>query len=781
MSRSIKLTLLAVLAAPALFGATNIDVSSNVTVPAVKKFGLNLGWANNYDSGQIMKNLVFRNPGFEGQIYRSIVRCVTGTATGFVDENPTTHWPTGFWNGASFEVIVGGAKGRTGTISTSTAPSGGSGTQFQFADSGVAPAAGDYILLRKSEPGGATAGWQPSVTGGGTVTDETSDLAPDTQGSQAVRLTALSGGQTARIQAFFDGSVAGPFIQLNGTFRLSFKAKGAGGTRSLGVFAGRGAPANEVFVNQNISLTAAWSTYTIDFAATESGSSRGSCQLSFTAVNPSAVLLDDVSIVQLNGDPANPTAFRDPVVGALKQFNPGILRYWVEDLGDSLDNEIAAPFARQRANYSSRFLVHEDLLYGLYEFLELCDLVGAEPWYVVPTTFSGSEMTNLLEYLGGSAGTPYGAKRAARGRTAPWTDAFSTIHLEFGNEAWNNADYYGATISDPRSYGTRGSELFGLAKASPYYNAAEYDLVLGGQAAYPARNVAIHGASANHDSLAVAPYFGGNIDSFSTNEELFGPLFAEPELLSQTGYMRQNLNNMQASARPVPLSVYEVNLHTTNGSISQAALDSFTPSVGAGLAVADHMLMMLRDLGIRNQCLFSLTQLAFARTDGKYVLLWSVVRDMGVTDRKRPQFLAVMLANETAAGDLVQTTLSGDNPTWNQPLVNGIQYNNAHLLQSYAFAGGGRRSVIVFNLDRSNALQVTFSGPNAPSGAATIKRLTAAAITASNESAENVAVTAENVTSFDPAQPLTLAPFSMTVISSGQLGPLRIRAVKHGS
>jgi len=159
----------------------------------------------------------------------------------------------------------------------------------------------------------------------------------------------------------------------------------------------------------------------------------------------------------------------------------------------------------------------------------------------------------------------------------------------------------------------------------------------------------------------------------------------------------------------------------------------------------------------------------------------SVVRDMGLTDRKRPQFLAVKLANETAAGDLVQTTLSGDNPTWNQPLVNGIQYNNAHLLQSYAFAGGGRRSVIVFNLDRSNALQVTFSGPNAPSGAATIKRLTAAAITASNESAENVAVATENVTSFDPAQPLTLAPFSMTVISSGQLGPLRIRAVKHGS
>jgi hypothetical protein len=688
MSRSLNLAVLAFLST-SLFGATNIDVSSRVAVPAVKRFGLNLGWATSHDSGQIMKNLVFRNPGFEGQLYRSFVRCATGTPNGFVDDNPAAHWPSGFWDGAPFEVIVGGAKGRTGTIRTSTAPSGGSGTQFQFADSGAAPIAGDSIVLRKSDSGGATAGWQPAATGGATVTDETTDLAPDTQGRQAVRLTSLAGGQTARISAFFDTSVAGPFLQLNGTFRLSFKAKGAGGNNSLAVFLGRSAPASLVFVNQTVSLTSAWSTYTIDFAATEGGTSRGSCQLAFAALNPSAVLLDDVSVLQLNGDSANPTAFRDPVVRALKQFNPGILRYWVEDLGDSLDDEIAPPFARQRANYSSQILVHQDLLYGLHEFLELCDLLHAEPWYIVPTTFSAQEMTNLLEYLGGPVSTTYGAKRASRGRSAPWTDVFPTIHLELGNEAWNNADYSGGTISDPLSFGARGSELFGLAKASPYYSAAKYNLVLGSQAALPARSVAMHEASAHHDSLAVAPYFGGNIDSFGTNEELFGPLFAEPEMLSQTGYMRQNLINMQASARPVPLSVYEVNLHTTNGSISQTALDSFTPSVGAGIAVADHMLMMLRDLGIRNQCLHSLTQLAFARTDGKYVLLWSVVRDMGVTDRKRPQFLAVKLANETAAGDLVQTTLSGDNPRWNQPLVNGIQYDNAHLIQSYAFAGVG--------------------------------------------------------------------------------------------
>jgi hypothetical protein len=755
----------------AAYGATTIDVSTRVAVPAVKRFGINLGWMNNYDSGQIMKNLIFRNPGFEGQISQSIVRCVSGTATGCIDENANAHWPTGFWNGASYEVIVGVAKGRAGTVSTSTAPSGGNGTQYQFADSGVAPANGDYILLRKSASGGSTSGWLPN----GSVTDETLDLAPDTPGHQAVRLTATGVGQTANIAAVFDAGAGGPFIQLNGMFRISFKAKGVGGGNNLNVFVGRGGTANVVYVNQNLALSGSWSTYNIDFSASESGTSVGPVTLRFTATNPSAALLDDVSLVQTNGDITNTTAFRDPVVNALKSFNPGILRYWVEDLGDSLDNEIAPPFARARSDYSSQNINREDAMYGLHEFLELCELLRAEPWYIVPTTFTTQEMSNLLEYLGGGAGTPYGARRVARGRTAPWTDAFSTIHLEFGNEAWNQANYYGGTIgaSDPPSYGARGSEMFGVAKSSPYYSSSKYDLILGGQASFPGRNTGIHNASSNHDSLAVAPYFGGNIDSYGTNEDLFGPLFAEPEMLEQTGYMRQNYNNMQASSRPVPLSIYEVNLHTTTGSITQAVLDTFTPSIGAGIAVADHMLMMLRDLNIRNQVLYSLTQFANSRLgpNASYVLLWGTVRDMGVTDRRRPQFLAVRLANEAVGGDLVQATQSGDNPTWNQSLVNGIQYNNAHFIQSFAFVNGNHRAVIVFNLHRTSNLDVTFTGLYAPSGPVTMRRLSANAITDTNESAENVTIQTTNFTSFDPTQPLTLPPFSMTVLTAGDTAP----------
>ncbi len=254
-------------------GLTTVNVSNTLVTSSVKRFGINLGWANNYDSGQIMKQLVFSNPGFEGQLYRSIVRCVSGTATSFVDENPYAAWPTGFWNGATYEVIWGTAKGRTGTIATSTAPSGGNGTSYQFADSGTAPAAGDYLILRKTQTSGATTGWLLYTSGGGTVTDETSDLPPDTLGRQAVRMTSTGSGQFATLFAVFDGSVSGSFIQLNGNYRVGFKAKGVGGANSLNVSLRRQSPANSTFINQNVALSG-YGSYGPQTAAVLGGQAR---------------------------------------------------------------------------------------------------------------------------------------------------------------------------------------------------------------------------------------------------------------------------------------------------------------------------------------------------------------------------------------------------------------------------------------------------------------------------------------------------------------------------
>jgi hypothetical protein len=765
-SRSLLILLLAGLAGAR--AATTIDVSDTPRIASLKRLGINLGWLNNYDSGQIMKELLFRNPGFEGQINQSIVRVGTtqGTATAFVDENPFAQWPTGFWNGATYEVIRGAALGRAGSVVSSTAPSGGLGTSYTVAENGTVFGAGDYLILRKSATGGATSGWSTNVSGGGAISTEVADLPPGTLGRQCVRLSATGAGQNATLMGNFESSVAGQFIQVNGGFQLRFKARGAGGANRLSVQLSRGSPANLAYLSQSVVLSTSWQDYTLSFNATEDGSARGTVQALFSPANQSEVLLDDVSLAQsTGGDATNTTRFRDAVVAALRELRPGVLRSYVEVLGDSLDNQLAQPFGRQRAAYSSQLYTRDSISYGPHEFLELCELIGAEPWYVMPSVLSTQEMSNLVEYLAGPETSPYGARRAALGHPAPWTDVFTRIHLEFGNEAWNNATYYGGTISDAPSYGARGSAIFGVAKASPYYAAAKFDLVLGGQADVPARNIAIHNASTNHDTLAVAPYIGGNTTSYATDEELYGPLFAETEQVDQAGYMRQNYLNQQGSSRPVPLALYEVNLHTTNASsIPQERLNAFTPSLGAGLAVADHMLMMLRDLGVQNQLLYGLTQYANNRSDGKYVLLWGAVRDMGVTNRRRPQFLAVQLANEALAGRLVTTAHSGDNPVWDQPLTNGVQASGLHELRSYASASGTMRSLIVFNLSRTQARAVNFTGVNAPHGTVTLRRLGGSALTSTNENDQSVAISQQSLFSFDPVSGVSLPAYSMSLL-----------------
>ena len=141
---------------------------------------------------------------------------------------------------------------------------------------------------------------------------------------------------------------------------------------------------------------------------------------------------------------------------------------------------------------------------------------------------------------------------------------------------------------------------------------------------------------------------------------------------------------------------------------------------------------------------------------------------------KRPQFFALQLANSAILPTMLATTVSGANPTWNQPQStnDSIQLANAHYLQSFAFTNGTQNTVVVFNLSRSGSLPVTFSGANAPSGNVVISHLTSTNPTDNNEglftnSPVVTASTQTNVNNFNPATPYSLPPYSMTVFSTG--------------
>ena len=747
--------------------ATNIQVTSAVQQSSVKRLGINLGDQTYWDSGQIMKNLIFKNPGFEGGKYRSVMICNTVTANSCTDDNQYSPQPTGFWTGATYSLLSGNSVGVTGTVVSSTknpTSCSGCGQIIQF-DKNVNAAVGDYFVVTQAFPGSGDAGWWDNVSGGGTITTETTDISPNSPGKQAVLMTGSAKGQSAILTQYFDNESGLSFIQLNGAFEVTFRAKGMGGTNKLNINVERLMPSGvATYLNQTLTLTNTWQDYRLTFTANETGSASGTVQLVF-GTSGSNVELDDVSLDQTNSSASNPTAFRDDVVNALKELNPGTIRMMAAGaaLGSDLPNQLQVPFARYREGFSTGSTSEASIAYGIHEFLQLCQTVGADPWITIPTATTPQEMTDFIQYLTGTGSDQWSALRISRGQSQPWTTVFNKIHIEFGNETWNGS-FRGESMNY-NAYPQLANKIFGAARQTPGFKASSFDLVLDGMSASPGYNQILLKTSNQHDSMDIAPYllYSANNEAQAT---MFGALLAEPELFeSAAGQVGKNMATVTAAPTPTYLNVYETNLGTMVGGITQAQLNLLAPSIGAGLAHTDHMLQMMR-LGIQYQNAFSISQFEFKRSDGSNVPMWGTVVDMGTTNRRRPQFLTQALANSVIGGTMLQTVHTGANPTWNQPMSSdNVVLSNAHCLQSFAFLNGNTASVVIFNLNQTAALPVTFSGVNAPSGSVQMSQITSANITDNNETADNVQTTTQTLSGFSPATGLSLPPFSMTVLS----------------
>lgn len=744
----------------------------------VQRFGINLSGQTYYDSGQMLRNLVARNPGFEGETWQSILRCKQVTRNTCTDENPYAVWPEGFLAGAQIEVISGSASGERGKVVASSAARDGHGVTLTMTGLAKPLGAGDFVLVRMEKPGGTDAGWWTSVHGGATLATERKDLSPRTPGRQALRIDASKPGASAAVASYFDTLAGHSFVRLHGVYVLRFRAKPLTERVRFGVRLERLDTTHGLatFLNRTIELKPGWNDYALEIPANDAAHAAGNVALTFE-LREAAALLDDVELSSAARPPANPTAFRDEVVAALRELHPGVLRYMDNgpSFGSSLDNLLAPQFARERAGASTQQTTQEDVAIGLAEFLTLCEAVHADPWITLPAGFSPSEAARLIEYLSGPATTAYGGRRAAGGHARPWTASFGTIHLELGNEQWNARSFAGAAINDPKAYAQRAAEVFHAARTSPYFDRARFDLVMGSWLAVPwwtEQELAAAGGAA--DTVAVAPYLFSEFNSAPNIEGTFGPMFAQPEAMDSrdAGLMQQQARAARTAAHPARLAVYETNLGTAAGSVPQSAIDVTVPSLGAGLAVADHILLMLRDAGVTTQSLFALPEYRndFVSSTGakETTPLWGAVVDMGgATERRRPSFLALAMINRAILPTVLPTRIEGASPTWNQPLSpnDKIALDGAHELQSFAFADGPHRSLIVFNLSRDHARSIATRSRAAPAGSVRIEMLTAAHITDSNEQRDLVHPAARTEAHFNLAAPYLLPPFSMTVFS----------------
>ena len=155
-------------------------VTNEVILKGVTRLGVNLGEQNFYDSGQMLRNLLGRNPEFAPMRYRTIFHCQRGGQGRCVDARTGIQFAPDFWRGASYEVLEGAAAGERGTVKASAAEAGGYVLSLEAAvGSGAEPIGdGDWLAVEKTVSDDAAAGWWPVVRGGARIEREATDLPP---------------------------------------------------------------------------------------------------------------------------------------------------------------------------------------------------------------------------------------------------------------------------------------------------------------------------------------------------------------------------------------------------------------------------------------------------------------------------------------------------------------------------------------------------------------------------------------------------------------------------
>jgi len=722
---------------------------------------------------------------FEGTSYR---QCHFGPVQ---DERGATTWFSGRWGswdeilkGARFTILSGPAKGTTGTIAdiaTRKAMHQRQSKDFRYFVFDRAVPAGPPNTGLLVETFRLRDGQFRPLDGYWTSKSNRIAVGDVPPGSFGCAAACLDPGDGKKAHLRFSTHYQ-RYGETNGTWHARFWAKATTGEPRLTVACDR-----DYGESKAVPLTPEWKRHEITLVADkvpEPKGGRDNPHLLFRfEVAGGAMLLDDVEL-WMEGD-ANPTAFRDDCVEMLRRFRPGVLRK-LQMGGSTLDNTLAPPLRSH--TYSSRqgdkagpYQRHSSDPYSLHQMYELCEHLGCEPWYCLPGTLNHDEMKRFMEYLGAPPDVGYGKRRAELGHPKPWTEVFDRIHVEFGNEAWNNAGPYQCGGFNGADY---WHDLIAVGKSSPHYD-KRILFHAAGQAANSWLNGGLVKRVPNADRFSVAPYIlhhfsKAQAQALDTDDKLFRWAFAYPVWRSrdEAGAMFQN-HQLTAKAGQ-EMSIYEVNHHITGGDGPLEPRNRIVASIGGGLNVANNMLLMLKEHGLRTQCLFALAQHSYNARNVGPVRLWGTALCMRKgKERYRPTFLACAAANRVLGGDLVETVHSGADPTFSATGVfsrrKGTQtVGDIPVLWSYAFAEGTRRGLILISLDTSKPrpVVVAFKGEVA-GGEARSWALAADAITASNEyeaGEPQVRLRERPLKPFASGQRLVLPPHSMTVVEWTQKG-----------
>ena len=751
--------------------AAIVTVRDEVAVSDVKRFGLNIGQFNTNAAGFLMTNIM-PNPGFESAEFHMVFIAADDADNNRVparDDFWNTDWnnddlyigqPEQFWTGAQYEVLTGPAAGRVGTIADFTHED--QQYIFYLGDEDPTSLGQAAIMVRRDIPGFIGDRFE-------TVIGEPNDVRPDSPGEQSARLTRRDDGLPSFTRfldqfAQLDNPEAGKLLQLNGEWHFSIWAKATEApTDQMRILISR--EDDIVFLDETVEITDQWAEINLSFVGDDPQVDGVAPRLRVDLFPVGEqMLVDDVSLRRAEYD--SPTRFSDRVIEAVEGMNPGILRFWASNLSNSLDNALSAEFAHKPTGFSPKRRVGLFFTYSLHEFLLLSELVNAEPWYVIPPTFTQEEAENLVAYLAAPADAhPYGALRAELGHPEPWTDVFDTIHLEWGNETWggnHGADpFLGATFGG----GVRSAEItdrrFAAMRATDHFNADKMNLIIGGQYRWTGRQAEIERFSDNHDTIAIAPYYGV-LEQFQTDAERYNPLYAFASE-GDHSLLAQSVALLDEETQP---AIYEVNLHAVESVLPLDIRNDVLSSQGAAISLPLVMLSYLRDLGIRDQAVWELVEFS-TRTfkTNEWGRLFGIMRDLEATYRPRPTYIAMQMANEAIGGDLLVTETESESML--VPPINRIpRETEVPFVQAYAFRDGDQIGLILFNVDIENARQAVVNLPL--SGPASGWVLASAEINADNEDELQVERQPLLFDEFGNGSRIALPPHSMIVLQIGR-------------
>ena len=167
-----------------------------------------------------------------------------------------------------------------------------------------------------------------------------------------------------------------------------------------------------------------------------------------------------------NSSIPNTRGLRNDVVAALKEIGPSVVRWPGGCFADTYHWKDGIGPKDQRPSIINTNWggVTEDNSFGTHEFLDFCELIGAEP-YICVNVGSGTvqEASEWVEYVNSNAKSPMTELRKKNGREKPWNVKFWAV----GNESWGcggnmTPDYYSDLYKRFASY-MRGWGLYRVA------------------------------------------------------------------------------------------------------------------------------------------------------------------------------------------------------------------------------------------------------------------------------------------------------------------------------